>query len=602
MKKLVRKQNMKELEYPFDGEYIIRKKRKIKKELLLYYSENEMNLQKKKIAILGGSTTSDIKDCLELFLLNYGIEGEFYQSDYGKFWEDIIFDNSELVEFNPEIVYIHTSNNNITEWPEILDNEEIIENKLLNLYDKFEAMWEKINEKYKAVIIQNNMEMPGYRLLGNMEASDLHGRISFVNRINEKFYEYSRRNHNFYINDINYLSACYGLDKWDDTSSWYLYKYSLDVKAIPVLCHNIANIIKALYGKNKKAFALDMDNTLWGGVISEEGANGIKLGPDTPEGQAYSDFQKYIKSHKDLGILLNICSKNDEEIAKEGLLNSYSELKYEDFIGFKANWNEKSMNISEMAKEINILPESFVFVDDNPVERELVKSQQPKVSVPEISTIERYIKEIDKNGYFECVSLSKDDIKRNEMYQCNIKRQNEQSKYSDYNEFLKSLEMIAEIKQISEEQMERATQLSNKCNQFNLTGKKITFDEMKEICWDGNAIALYGKLKDKFGDNGLVTVLLGNIKDRTYYIDLWVMSCRVLKRDMEYAVMDCLMKICKTKNVKKIVGQYNPTNKNGMVKELYGNLGFAKVSEQENYWELVVDDYINKNKVIDMEE
>ncbi|MBE5939357.1 MAG: HAD-IIIC family phosphatase [Lachnospiraceae bacterium] len=597
---------MRELEYPFESQYIIRKKRGIKKALLAYYSDNGTALQKKKIAILGGSTTNDIKDCMELFLLNHGFEPEFYESDYGQYWQDVMFDNEELDRFAPDIIYIHTSNRNINEWPQITDNEEVIERKLLGEYERFKVMWDKAEEKYKAVIIQNNMENPAYRLLGNMEATDSHGRINFINRLNQLFYEYCNAHKNFYINDINYLSASFGLDKWNDESYWYLYKYSLSLEAVPVLCHNIANIIKALYGKNKKAFALDMDNTLWGGVISEEGADGIKLGPDTPTGQAYSDFQRYIKSHKDRGILLNICSKNEEAVAKEGLMNSYSELKEDDFLGFKANWNEKSNSIIEIAGELNILPESFVFVDDNPVERDLVKNRIPGAAVPELSTVECYIKEIDKNGYFECVSLSTDDVKRNEMYKSNMLRQTEQNKYTDYSEFLKSLEMTAEIAAISDKEMERATQLSNKCNQFNLTNKKISSEDMNNICENDNNIALYGKLKDKYGDNGLVTVLLGRGEKNICYIDLWVMSCRVLKRDMENAVIDKLVEMCRSKGIDTIRGYYNPSSKNGLVKELYGQLGFTKTESRDNgdtYWELKIDSgYISKNKVITMEE
>jgi len=304
--------------------------------------------------------------------------------------------------------------------------------------------------------------------------------------------------------------------------------------------------------------------------------------------------------------LLNICSKNEEAVAKEGLMNSYSELKEDDFLGFKANWNEKSNSIIEIAGELNILPESFVFVDDNPVERDLVKNRIPGAAVPELSTVECYIKEIDKNGYFECVSLSTDDVKRNEMYKSNMLRQTEQNKYTDYSEFLKSLEMTAEIAAISDKEMERATQLSNKCNQFNLTNKKISSEDMNNICENDNNIALYGKLKDKYGDNGLVTVLLGRGEKNICYIDLWVMSCRVLKRDMENAVIDKLVEMCRSKGIDTIRGYYNPSSKNGLVKELYGQLGFTKTESRDNgdtYWELKIDSgYISKNKVITMEE
>ncbi|MCR5654992.1 MAG: HAD family hydrolase, partial [Lachnospiraceae bacterium] len=252
---------MRELEYPFQAEYILKKKKSIKRELL---GDGSKRI-KKKIAILGGSTTSDIRLMLELFLLDAGIEPEFYESEYAQYWQDVMFDNPELSEFSPDLIYIHTTARNINRFPTVRDSEERIADLVKETVAPFETMWTKIEETYHCPIIQNNFQQPSYRLLGNKDVSDPHGKLNFVNRLNEAFYEYAGAHANFFINDINYMASCYGLERWSDPFYWHMYKYEPAVPAIPELAYNLANIIKSIYGKNKKAFVLDLDNTLWGG-------------------------------------------------------------------------------------------------------------------------------------------------------------------------------------------------------------------------------------------------------------------------------------------------------------------------------------------------
>lgn len=589
---------MKELLYPFDGDYILKKKKSIKKALL---EENKTFLDK-RIAILGGSTTNDIKLVLELFLLNYGIQPEFYESEYNRYWQDAMFPNPELEEFQPDIIYIHTTNRNITEEPAVSDDTAQVEAKLTRQYEHFEQMWDRLAAVYHCPIIQNNFEYPGYRLLGNMEASDIHGRINFITRLNQKFYEYAQTHNNFFINDINYVSSCYGLDRWLDDFYWHMYKYAIAVPAIPELAHNLAKIIKSIYGKNKKAFALDLDNTLWGGVVGDDGVENLALGQEVPMGQVYSEFQSYLKAHKDLGVLLNVNSKNDYGNAVAGLNHPDGVLKPEDFIVITANWNNKDKNLVEMADVLNIMPDSMVFVDDNPAERALVESSVAGVAVPAMEKPETYIRTLDRAGYFEVTSLSKDDAKRNDMYKENARRAQMQAAYDDYGDYLKSLEMVGTIKPFEPVYMARIAQLTNKSNQFNLTTKRYSQAEIEAMASDKNYITLYGKLQDKFGDNGVVTVVIGRLADTALHIDLWLMSCRVLKRDMEAAMMDMLVKRALERGAAVIKGYYYPTAKNGMVKNFYETMGFTKESEDEDgnsVWTFAVDIYYNnKNKVI----
>ena len=593
---------MKELEYPFDSSYIMKKSKSLKKALL---SDGSDRIHK-KIAVLGGSTTHDIIRILELFLLNYGIEPEFYESEYGQYWQDAMFPG-ELNDFNPDIIYIHTSNRNITDFPTMDDSAEAVDEKLQKAYQHFETMWKKLSDTYHCPIIQNNFEAPFYRLLGNRDFFDVHGRLSFINRLNEKFAEYARKAsdsaESFFINDINYLSSCYGLDQWSDPLAWHMYKYALCIPAIPTLSFNVANIIKSIYGKNKKGLVLDLDNTLWGGVVGDDGVDGIEIGQETNLGQVYAEFQNYVKMQKDIGVLLTVDSKNDEENAIAGLNHPDGSLKPDDFVAIKANWEPKSENMKAIAKELNILPESLVFVDDNPAERAIVEGQIKGAAVPEIDSPEHYIRIIDHAGFFEATSVSDDDRKRNEMYMANKKRTELEESFTDYSEYLKSLEMEAEIAPFEKMYMPRIAQLTNKSNQFNLTTKRYTQDDIEKTAADDSNITLYGRLKDKFGDNGIVSLVIGNIRSGSeLHIDLWLMSCRVLKRDMEFAMMDALVKKALERGVKTIYGYYYPTAKNKMVKEFYDIQGFDLVSEDadgnKTYKLDISNDYENKNKVI----
>ena len=591
---------MKELEYPFDSEYLLKKKKSLKRQLL-----EQENLLEKNIAILGGSTTSDVKLMLELFLLNYGIKPNFYESEYNQYYEDAIFGNEEFDNFHPDIIYIHTTNRNIKRYPDItMINEEI--NALLEQeYTRFTTIWNKLETKFHSIIIQNNFEYPFYRLLGNKDASSKKGRTNYITRLNMKFYEYSETHENFYINDINYLSASYGLDKWSNEFYWHMYKYALEVPAIPTLAFNIAKIIKSIYGKNKKALVLDLDNTLWGGIVGDDGVENLKIGPEVPSGQVFSEFQEYIKAHKDLGVILNIVSKNEQENAIAGLNHPDSILKPEDFVSIKANWNPKNLNIEELAKQLNLGADSFAFIDDNPAERKIVKEYIKGIGVPEMGEPENYIKMIDKQGYFEVTNFSKEDSKKTKMYKDNIKRTQMMQTFENYEDYLFSLKMKAQIKSVSPIYTARIAQLTNKSNQFNLTTKRYSQAEIEEIQGKDNYISLYGKLEDVFGDNGVVSVVIGNQKQEELHIDLWLMSCRVLKRDMEYAMMDTLIQKCKKRGIKTVYGYYYPTAKNKMVKEFYSLHGFEKIKEdeQENTtWKIEVKDYIPKNKVIEVEE
>ena len=535
-------------------------------------------------------------------MLKNGIEPSFYESDYNKYYEDAVFGGSELNRFNPDVVYIHTTSVNIHCYPKITDDIEN-SNKLIDIEkEKYKLIWSSLS-KYNCTIIQNNFDFPNDRSLGNLDCYSTNGKTYFINQLNLWFSKKSIEIKNLHINDINYLSSYIGLQKWFSQSLWCQAKYAISMECIPELAFNISKIINSLFGKNKKCLILDLDNTCWGGIIGDEGINGICIGVETPVSEAHYLFQKYIKELKDRGVILAVCSKNDFENAKKGFDHPDSILKFDDFVSFRANWSDKPKNILEIAKEINIDLNSMVFIDDSPVERDAVLFQIPDVSVPDIgSDISDFIKYIDRSGYFEPTTLSGDDIKRNNYYKENNIRLAEHVIFKSYDDFLESLNIILEVRVFSRIYLDRITQLINKTNQFNLTTKRLAFGEVEDIYSSDKYIKIYGKLKDKFGDNGLISVIICKLNVNYCHINLWLMSCRVLKRGVEFAMFDELVRKCLKFNVVKIVGYYYKSDKNTMVSSLYKKLGFTLKEEVDNYtvWELNVENYKNKNTLIEV--
>lgn len=593
---------MKELAFPFESKTILRKRRAIKKQLL---ADGSVRI-KKKIAVLGGSTTDDVVSAMELFLLNFGIEPEFYQSEYNKFYEDAVFGSPELDSFSPDIIYIHTTSRNLTMLPESpSETPEQIQERLDGQFEYFKQMWISLTQKFSCPIIQNNFELPLFRHSGNYDGWGYSGTGAFINRLNVMFSDYARNNNGFYINDINYLSSVVGLTKWHDTDAWFLYKYAVRAEVIPDLAYSVACIIKSVYGKNQKVIDLDLDNTLWGGVIGDDGQEGIEIGPETAVGQSFSEFQTFLKGYKNYGVLLAVCSKNDEENALLGLKHPSSVLKPDDFVSFKANWDSKDRNIEQSANEIGLLAESFVFVDDNPAECAIVEAQLPNVPVVNLTSVSDAMYQLSRSGFFEITSVSKDDLHRSEMYAANARRTAQQKSFTNYTDYLLSLDMNAGITDFLPVYLQRITQLTNKSNQFNVTTRRYSGSEMEEVAKSPDHIRLCGQLSDKFGDNGVVSVVIGRCENTTLHIELWLMSCRVLKRNMELAMLDELVKKCRERGIDKIIGYYYRTPKNNMVSELFGTFGFTPESKNENgdsVWSLDITSYTNKNHVIKVNE
>lgn len=586
---------MKELSYPFDIDYLLKNK-----DELIINLDNKDNLIPKRVAILGGSKTTEIKTFLKLFLLNYGISPSFYESDINKYYEDAVFSNPDLESFDPDIIYICTTNKNIDNYPTRDSNPNELLKEEFNRYSK---MWDLLLEKFDAIIIQNNFELPEYRILGNMDFTDNHGRVNFINRLNYKFANYAVCHNNFYICDINYISSCIGLDNWCNNELWYLYRYAIDLKAVPYVSFNVANIIKSVYGFNKKAIITDLDNTIWGGIVGNVSVEGLEVDNTTSKGAMYYDFQKYLKELKNNGVLLNVNSKNDYDNAIMGINNSKSVLSVDDFIVIKANFEPKVVNNNNISQELNIPVKQLVYLDDSFEERNSVREAMPLMGVPEFTSPHEYIKILDRNGYFESTSLIKNDKKVPKDYEETAIRSKMMAGYENYDDYLKSLNMEVKIESFTSDKLERIAELINTSNKFNLTTKRYSVSEITEINNNKEYIKIYCELKDMFGDQGIVSSIIACNKGVGLHIDLWAMDSNFLKRNIEYVLMDELVIKAKENNIKKIFGYYYPTENNNLVAGFYESMGFKLIDEEYNgdkTYMLDVPTYQFKNSVINV--
>jgi len=581
-------------DYPIDANFLLQKKHQLKEEL----SQQE-NLLEKKIAVLGGSTTAEVVDQLELFLLAAGIRPAFYQSEYNQYVQEAIAPSDALTAFKPDLVYLHTSTANIDHFPEFSDSVEEVEAKLQQQVQHFVTVWDGVEKHLSCPVIQNNFELPWQRPLGNLDGSDYRGRTRFVTRLNEALVQEADKHSGLTVFDLHYLASRMGLDNWASPRIWYLYKYAMNLEMIPHFAYHLSAVMAALWGQSRKCLVTDLDNTLWGGVIGDEGVEGLAMGQDSAEGEAYNDYQQYLKDLQARGIILAVASKNDEQNAVEGLEHPDCLLKADDFSAKAINWEPKFQNLQIIAQQLNIGEGSLVFVDDNPVERDSVQAQLPAVAVPNVGgDISDFVMVLDRSALFESGSFSTEDLARSQHYRDNAQRVQQRAQFDSYDDYLSSLQMKAEVAAFASHEglyLERISQLINKTNQFNLTTRRVNRSEVGNMADSAQWITLYGRLEDKFGDNGLVAVMAGEIQGKELVMDLWLMSCRVLKRGLEFAMFDQLLKAAHQAGIQSIKGVYIPSPKNHQVQGLYKELGFksiqaasdqSKDKEGAEYWRL----------------
>ena len=451
-----------------------------------------------------------------------------------------------------------------------------------------------VDNKLNATLIIQSIVKSTESIFGNLESHLTATRNQIINEVNTHLLGMSLDSNTLFF-DIEETANKIGLVNWLDHRMYYWAKLPFSADYSGIYSSKFVNLLVSDKGLSKKALVLDLDNTLWGGVIGDDGLDGIKASMGDPKGEAFLNFQEYCKRLKSRGIILAVCSKNSLENAILPFRENLDMiLKEDDFVVIKANWNNKADNIREIANEINIGLDSIVFVDDNPAERNLVREFLPEVSVPEVPLDVSYYPEIiSAAGYFESIRFSKDDIKRAEDYSLNKKREALREDSTDISEYLRSLNMKAEISEVSSSNLTRPVQLMLKTNQFNLSNKRRTEKEIKKIINDPKFSILQFRLQDRFADNGIVSVVVLEKQEDKIILDTWVMSCRVFGRTLEFYVFNEILKLSAELQIKKISAEYIKTDKNSLVLDLLKSLSFKRVdgNKDSSLWELNPLDY-----------
>lgn len=576
---------MQELRYPFDEKKIIRKRRQLRSCLL---SQRD-SFSPVRIAVLGSSSTELLEELLEIFLLNEGIIPTFYSGTFGKYYEDVVFDNPELERFHPELIYFHTGTVAIQDWPNCTMTEQEVDSMLQTQMDHFHKLWTCAG-KYNCLILQNNFELPSLRLLGNMDGTTYYGRTRYIQKLNQLFSECSQTYENVCIHDICFLSADYGLQHWYNPAQWYHAKICPDLEASVYLAYSLARTIASQLHGNKKLIVTDLDDTLWGGTVAEVGTVGLNMAPENSVGEAHLDFQQWLLEMKRVGIILGVASKNDETDALAGLAAAECRLRAEDFAFICANWEPKDENIQKMCEEIRISPDAAIFIDDNESERHLVRSKISGIQVPPFSRIEELLPVLSRAMYFNIATVTNEDRLRTYSYQSRYN-----SETQNYEQYLQELDMSMDICEIHDDGIERMLQLLNKTNRFNVTGKKYTRADIGQMLQMQDDYVLIGAhLKDLAADHGMISYMLCRLVEQGLDLSQWVTSCRVFQRGVEHAMMDHLVSFCRQQNRKHIYCTYIQTEKNFMIKELLPVYGFQEIKAENplsRRYVLSVDDY-----------
>jgi FkbH-like protein len=547
-----------------------------------------------RIAILGGATTDFLELPLRLELETLGLSSTVFCADFNNYVPELLDANSKSAAFRPNVAAVLVTPHNIADWPAVSDSPEVVQALVDRVSHHWLGLCEAFHGRTNCEIVLSNLHLLPTRAVGNVGTKLPWDRNSFLRQINLAL---SRKAPPYvHILDIETLSAIYGISNWFDPRFWHHAKQPVSFACMVPLVRNLASIIGALYGRTAKCLVLDLDNTLWGGVVGDEGVASLKIGEGDAEGEAFKAFQEYLLLLKKRGLLLAVCSKNDEANALEPFMRLPDMvLKREDFVSFKANWDPKPDNIEQIARELNIGLDALVFVDDNPAERELVRQCLPQVKVVELSSDPADFPQLlDRCGWLELVKLTDEDIKKTDQYLENLQRDASKVQHADYNSYLASLEQKAVVREFEPKHLDRITQLINKTNQFNLTTKRLTRSEVEALVGREDTITTYVRLVDRFGDNGLISVVIGHRDGSVLHIDVWLMSCRVLKRGVERLLANHLFQRAKDLKMESVRGTYIPTAKNKMVENLYTELGLAPAGTGDDgtsYWELRVQDY-----------
>ncbi len=530
-----------------------------------------------RLAVLGSSTLTHLLAGIRVAGLRRGIWIDTYESDYGQYLQELSDKDSALHAFKPTAILLAFDAYHLTAGVTAGMDAETANAALSDIKDHIKETWRLAREAFRCPIAQQAALPVHLPILGANEHRLPGSRAYFVARLNAELRAMAEEE-GVDILAIDDRAARDGLASWHDAALWHRSKQEIAPTATPLYGDLVGRWLAAKQGRSFKCLVLDLDNTIWGGVIGDDGLEGIALGQGSPLGEAYVAFQDYCRELTRRGIILAVCSKNDEANAVEPFeKHPDMVLKRGDIASFVANWSDKAGNIRAIAEELNIGLDSLVFIDDNPFERNLVRQELPMVMVPEVSDDPvGYPVALSDAGYFEGLSVTDEDRERTSQYQGNKARDALKASATDLPAYLRGLEMELIVKPFDRIGLQRIVQLINKSNQFNLTTRRYTEEDVLAVMGDPEAFGLQLRLLDRFGDNGVIAIIIGRLQEtKDLLIDTWLMSCRVLGRQVEPTTLNLIAAQAKKLGAKRVVGEYIPTKKNGMVKDHYARLGFT---------------------------
>ena len=565
-------------------------------ELKKFLKKDFAGFKKIKIAILADSASQLLNNAVRAYGYTVQLDFEIYEADYNQIELQIFDPSSELYEFKPDFIFINRSTEKLLKEFYKKDkqlqsgfSEHIIRNTQ-NYYDT-------IASRLRSKVIINTYPEINDSVFGNFAAKTQSSFLYQLRKINMGLMDLSQQSKDMFVCDLASLQSDLGYGFVFDPKVYVSADMVYRIDFLPYIAKHVTDIILSINGSFKKCLILDLDNTIWGGIIGDDGMEGIQVGY-LGLGKIFTELQLWAKQLKQRGIILAICSKNTESIAMEPF-QSHPDmvLHMDDIAVFVANWETKVDNIRHIQSILNIGFDSMVFVDNNPFEREIVKSAIPDITVPELpEDPAEYLIYLRSLNLFETAFFTEQDDQRTRQYQEEARRNAVLQRFDNEMDFLANLQMVSEVKAFDEFDIPRVAQLSQRSNQFNLRTIRYTEADIKQLSADPNFYTISLSLKDRFGDHGLIgIVILKKQDDDTLFIDSWIMSCRVLKRGMENFTTNTIADLARANGFKRVMGEYLPTKKNGIVKDHYSNLGFKQEGDK---WVLNLVEFEKRNTFI----
>ena len=553
-----------------------------------------------RLAVLSSHSVDHLVPSMRVAGLGRRVALSIHVGAYGQYRQALLLNDPELVAFAPQMVLLALDSQALVPALPVTASAEEAADAVARAVEDLRDLWRLCRERYGAQPLQQTIIPQTPSVFGSYDGLTPASPAALCAELNTLMRKAAREDGVLLLDIAWQLPPEVQGTPLFDPVRWHHAKQLINPVFAPLHGELVARVASAVVGTARKCLILDLDNTLWGGVVGDDGVEGLKLGQGSAEGEAYLGFQRYVAALAQRGVILAVCSKNDEAVAR-AVFDTHPDmvLACRDIACFLANWTDKATNIREIARRLNIGVDSLVFVDDNPAERAIVRRELPQVAVPELPEDSAYYAaRLAAAGYFEAASLTAEDLKRNQSYAMNAERAALLDAATDMTGFLRSLEMRMTTRSLLDGDRQRAAQLVNKSNQFNLTTRRRTEQELTQVSAAPGTIGLTFRLGDRFGDNGLISVLVARRDeawpDATLLIDTWVMSCRVLGRGVEDAALAALVAAAADRGVKALIGEYRPSGRNGMVQDHYAKLGFAEVAPPPNaeadarFWKLSV--------------